>query len=285
MSEALTLETPPCPASLTPEHLTQYQRDGYLAFTDVLSTEEVQAARAALTELIHRVARDGERHPKHSVCIMADSRLQVQYEAGLMPEETDPDLELKVRKLFWYVDHHEFLQQLATTHPRLRAVREALLGPEPILFQDMALVKPPFIGREKPWHQDDAYFAVEPLQAVAGIWIALDEATVENGCMHVIAGGHNDGPRIHYHGSDCEINPERLDLARVVPVPLPPGGAMFFSGLLPHQTPPNSSPDRRRALQLHYRSRDSRSITREEYNMLFAEGGVPASCAANPPGA
>jgi phytanoyl-CoA hydroxylase len=143
----------------------------------------------------------------------------------------------------------------------------------------MALVKPPFIGGEKPWHQDDAYFSVEPLDAVCGIWIALDEATEANGCMHVIPGAHRDGPRIHVHDRDCEIEAECLDLSRVVPVPLPPGGAMFFHGLLPHQTPPNQSPDRRRALQFHYRSRTSQIISKEEYSRLFAENGTPASCA------
>jgi phytanoyl-CoA hydroxylase len=54
---------------------------------------------------------------------------------------------------------------------------------------------------------------------------------------------------------------------------------MFFHGLLPHQTPPNQSPDRRRALQFHYRSRNSRIISKEEYSRIFAKNGTPASCA------
>ena len=56
---------------------------------------------------------------------------------------------------------------------------------------------------------------------------------------------------------------------------------MFFAGMLPHQTPPNSSPQRRRALQYHFRSASSRIVPREEYDRVYAEkDGTPASCAA-----
>jgi ectoine hydroxylase-related dioxygenase (phytanoyl-CoA dioxygenase family) len=149
------------------------------------------------------------------------------------------------------------------------------------MFQDMALVKPPFIGSEKPWHQDNAYFSVTPLDSVLGVWIALDEATAANGCMHVLRGGHQLGALRHFHGRDCEIMPQRVDESQALAVPLPPGGAMFFYGMLPHQTPPNSSPDRRRALQFHYRSASSQVVPRDEYDRIYAEAdGTPASCAA-----
>jgi hypothetical protein len=56
---------------------------------------------------------------------------------------------------------------------------------------------------------------------------------------------------------------------------------MFFYGLLPHQTPPNRSPLRRRALQFHYRSAASKVVDEELYNSIFAEAdGTPASCRA-----
>ena len=56
----------------------------------------------------------------------------------------------------------------------------------------MALLKPPR-GREKPWHQDHAYFNLPLDTPIVGVWIALDEATPENGCMHVIPGSHREG--------------------------------------------------------------------------------------------
>ena len=50
-------------------------------------------------------------------------------------------------------------------------------------------------GREKPWHQDKAFFEIDVTSPVVGVWIALDEATPDNGCMHVIPGSHLEGPR------------------------------------------------------------------------------------------
>jgi phytanoyl-CoA hydroxylase len=278
-----TLE--PAPQSLSEEQIERFQRDGYLAFRDVFTPEEVEAARGALSELVHGLA-NGSREQKESFWIKPGTRFGVQFESGYMPEPTDPDLELKVRKLMWYVDQHEVLSRLESG-PTVRGPIESLLGKSPIMFQDMALVKPPFIGSEKPWHQDNAYFAVKPLSAVVGVWIALDDATVENGCMHVLVGGHKEGARKHIHDTDCEIPRDKIDYSRVVPVEIPAGGALIFAGMLPHQTPPNSSPGRRRAVQWHYRSQDSTIIPREKYDKLYAEYDgmtgefIPASCAAN----
>jgi phytanoyl-CoA hydroxylase len=61
-------------------------------------------------------------------------------------------------------------------------------------------------------------------------------------------------------------------------VPLRPGGALFFSGLIHHGTPPNLSGDRRRALQYHYAAADCRNMTIEEHAELFNEGGAYAGC-------
>jgi phytanoyl-CoA hydroxylase len=200
-----------------------------------------------------------------------------------VPQANDEEVELKVRKLMWFVDQHPHLQFCATEHPRIMGALESLLGPQPIMFQDMALIKPPFIGSEKPWHQDNAYFSVAPLDAIVGVWIALDEATGANGCMHVLPSGHSLGAMKHFHGRDCEIVPQRVDESQALAVPLPPGGAMFFYGMLPHQTPPNSSPERRRALQFHYRSAISQLVPREEYDRIYAEGDARPLPAPQPP--
>lgn len=99
--------------------------------------------------------------------------------------------------------------------------------------------------------------------------------------MHVMPGAHRTGALLHYHDRDCEIVPDRLDGRSIVPVPLPAGGALLFSGMLPHQTPPNSSPLRRRALQFHFRSQTGELLTAAEYDAVFVEStGLPASCRA-----
>jgi phytanoyl-CoA hydroxylase len=275
-------------SGLSSEQIARFQRDGYIAFENVLSLEEVEKCKIALSRLVREVAQgDSEKRgafwtmPQRGAQGQSGKVFGVQFENGYLPDGNDPDLELKVRKLMWYVRQDKTLEYVAFEHPGIQRVLESLLGAQPIMFQDMALVKPPFIGSEKPWHQDNAYFSVTPLDAIVGVWIALDEATPENGCMHVQPGGHRRGALQHHHDRDCEIVPGRLENIEAVPVPLQPGGAMFFYGMLPHQTPPNNSPERRRALQFHYRSQNSQIVSKEEYDAVYNDSGVPASCAAN----
>ena len=283
MQTQTVYQSAPFPAQITAQHKADFERDGFLAFTDVLSAAEIEAAKSALSEAIQNL-RSNHRaggNDYGNTWNAPDGNLSIQFErTGAPIEADDPDLELKIRKYHNVIEAAPAVEATALRHPKLRAVLDAVLGREALLTQDMALVKPPG-GVAKPWHQDDAYFKIAPLTAVCGVWIALDDAGVENGCMQVWRGGHQVGALRHYHADDCEIVPDRLTNEQTLAVPLPPGGALFFSGLLPHQTPINNSNLRRRALQFHYRSLDSRYVDDDEYNAIFVErDGSPASCKA-----
>ncbi len=136
------------------------------------------------------------------------------------------------------------------------------------MFQTMALVKSGADrDPEKPWHQDNAYFKYAPLEKVVGFWMALDDAAKENGCMHVLPGWHRRGGLKHFHAGDCQIMPDRLAMGSAVPVELAAGGAMFFSGMLPHQTPPNRSTKTRRGAAVPL-SRDQHAVGSTRRNMI-----------------
>ena len=273
----------------------QYARDGYIAFAHLIGLEEVAALRDALREVMSRLladaraARANYRPPRpgrtgnyDGALITVDgSELMLLTEPGydLLGNSEDEAFD-HIRKLAYYDQAHPRFAELIES-PRVKGVAEQLIGDDAVMFQTMALVKPPLIGSEKPWHQDNAYFKYAPLDGVCGFWLALDDATKENGCMHVLPGWHRRGGFRHVHTNDCQILPERVRWEEAVAVELPAGGAMFFSGMLPHQTPPNRSPLRRRALQFHYRGVGTRVVDQEEYDRLFAEpDGTPASCAA-----
>ncbi|PTY05369.1 hypothetical protein DB346_02035 [Verrucomicrobia bacterium LW23] len=274
-------------APLSGDQLQSFRDRGYIALANVLSPSELQESRDALTS----IARDAVGNPdaferkgqgngtwfQHRT-----SPLFVQIEPGQDASTLQPaDMEAVVRKYMWFSKAAPVFTRILGEGGMIQRIVTSLIGANPLLFQEMALVKPPYIGSEKPWHQDNAYFSVAPLDAVIGVWIALDDAEPENGCMHVLPGGHKLGPRRHFHGMDCEIEHDRLDPAGALAVPVPAGGAMFFYGLLPHQTPPNRSPLRRRALQFHYRAATSTIVDEALYNTLFAEAdGTPASCRA-----
>ena len=290
---ALITSHPDCPASLSDDQLAAFKEDGYLVFENALSPEEIAEARQGLSDIVRSFAFNDEVaeykprssdssshsgatfHSKSSECF-------VQLEPGYDPDPNKlNELELAVRKTMSFENEAPIFKSICSTHPRIQGVVKSLLGQLVELYQSMALVKPPTGGVEKPWHQDNAYFAIEDMDKVLGTWIALDDATISNGCMHVLKGGHLLGPLRHHHTFDCEIVPGRIDPASATPIELKAGGILLFHGNLPHQTPANTSSDRRRALQYHYRTSDNGIISKDEYFEVFKESdGTPASCMA-----
>ena len=238
---------------------------GFLVIEEAFAPAEVEAAMAGLDRLI-----DGEE-PAYG---------GVQYEsidAERLAELSVVARRDHVRKLMGFVPHEPRLLAVAE-HPALRALLGDLLGETPKLFQDMALLKPAGFGSEKPWHQDNAYFNVPPATRVVGVWIALDEATADNGCMHLIPGSHRSGPAPHFQRRDWQLCDTDIPVAEDVMVPLAPGGCLIFQGLMWHGTPANRSARRRRALQFHYHGASVTGVTQEERLAAFGAEGRDVSC-------
>ena len=101
------------------------------------------------------------------------------------------------------------------------------------------------------------------------MWIALDEATAENGALHLIPGSHRAGPVNHFKRRDWQICDTEVERQRDVVAPLKPGGALFWYGLTHHGSPRNQSEYRRRALQFHYRPASAGEVTTEERMQHF----------------
>lgn len=245
--------------------LQAYYRDGYLAMEHALSVQQVEDARAGLTDLIHGNVPDYK---------------QVQFEghsAEQIENLTVEQREMHVRRLFNFCRFEQRLN-MVMNDPELIAVITELLGNrEPVCFQEMALLKPPQ-GREKPWHQDHAYFNLAMGESVVGVWIALDQATVENGCMHVLPGSHREGAVVHFKRRDWQICDTDILGKSITAVPLNPGGLMLFDGLLHHGTPHNPTQQRRRALQFHYCAKDAKWTHEEARLAVFGPEGKDVTC-------
>lgn len=245
--------------------IEEYRAMGFLAVENALTLGEVESSIDALTTLIDE----------------APDTIDLQFEAAVadrLDSMSSTEKADSVRKLMNFVDSDEHLRAIAYDPEILRVARDILGTDDIILFQDMALLKPPGVGREKPWHQDKAIFNIDPGAAVLGVWIALDEATFDNGCMHVLPGSHRDGPVPHFARRDWQICDTDVALAKDVVVPLPPGGLLFFDGFLHHGTPPNRTGTRRRALQFHYIARDALRISVEERLAIYGLEGRGAEC-------
>ena len=220
----------PLSESQREQYRRDFQCDGFIAFNNVLLPDEVEKIRQSFSGLVLKARRQNLDFTKGVDNVRALDRkgeFYIQYESGTDRNKlTDENAEVVVRKMMSFVDQDPLFHYIAFEHPGIKAMVETAVGTGFILFQEMALVKPAFVGEERAWHQDDSYFAVKPLEAVAGLWIALDKATVENGCMHVIPGAHKRGPLLQSAAVGCTIADGRIDKGVAVPIELEPGGAV-----------------------------------------------------------
>jgi ectoine hydroxylase-related dioxygenase (phytanoyl-CoA dioxygenase family) len=134
-----------------------------------------------------------------------------------------------------------------------RAIASQLMGlPESELTTwSHMILKPPHVGGPLPWHQDEAYWDTAFAYRALGMWVPLDPATIDSGCMHFLPGSHKGEVRKHRHIDDDPnvhgLETDVPDAHRAVAVPLDPGGATFHHCRTLHMTPPNVSDHVRRA--------------------------------------
>lgn len=235
------VEAPAAPGTLDAEAIAFYRREGYVLARGVVGRRLVSAAIEAISGLA------SGRIPARAT--------EIAFEPGHDGARLPPEArEAHIRKFARFIEDSEALRAVAMSRA-LHRILDQLLGEGRELLQDMALIKPPHVGGAKPWHQDAGYFRVRDPGLVVGVWIALDPALRENGCMQVIPRSHAEGPVPHLPAEDvnlCTIGPENLRLEDRVFVEMAPGDALIFHPLLHHYTAPNDSDLRRRALQFHF---------------------------------
>jgi phytanoyl-CoA hydroxylase len=248
--------------------LEAYRADGYLMVRNLLTRSEIMAAKSELERMAlsdppgcAAIWYEGQLRDHIALDESRDREIsgRVNGVAGFAPGQQgdrlpaiEPALRARyVRKFMGFVERQPALTRLAR-HPVMLGLINRMIDATPELFQDMALVKPAQ-GREKPWHQDHAYFNVAIDTPIVGVWIPMGEVTPENGCMHMLAGGHLQGPRTHFKRRDWQICDSDVDPEGRVAVPMRAGDVLFFDGKIPHGTPINRTDSFRWAVQYHYR--------------------------------
>ena len=140
--------------------------------------------------------------------------------------------------------------------PMLAELTASLGLAHTLLLQSMYIFKQPLIGGEVTAHQDHTFLWTDP-PTVTGLWFALEDATVDNGCLWARPGGHAEPPRKRFHrapggGTAFEVLDDRaLPLDGMVPLVAPKGTCIVLHGLLPHQSGANRSARSRQAYSLH----------------------------------
>ena len=233
---------PPGPERV--EAARRYAEDGYLVLADLLGPDELDALRS------------------ESVRACRGELGEIAGNFAPPPGETDAEA---LRRVLCVHFPHKLSPVFADAlrYPRALGVLTATIGPNVKAMQSMLFVK----AEGKPgqaWHQDE-YFIPTRDRSLAGLWIALDDATVANGCLWVLPGSHRAGviypDRDHDDRRfDCAIEAYDFPYADddALPVELPAGSAVIFNGYLLHRSLPNTAPgSTRRALVNHYMSAES----------------------------
>jgi len=140
--------------------------------------------------------------------------------------------------------------------PELAALASELGLTQPLLLQSMYIFKQPFIGGEVNSHQDSTFLYTEPATCL-GFWFALEDATLENGCLWALPGGHTLGLKKRFvraegGGTAFQVlDSTPLPEEGMVPLEVKQGTLVVLHGLLPHKSGANTSPRSRHAYSLH----------------------------------
>ncbi|HEU0171706.1 MAG TPA: phytanoyl-CoA dioxygenase family protein [Acidimicrobiales bacterium] len=168
-------------------------------------------------------------------------------DAGGNPE----DLVSKIFRL-----HRDGVFAAFAADPRVTGPLVDLIGPRLDCFLSQFIFKNPGAWGQ-PWHQDSFYFPFEPARPIVGAWLAVTEATLENGCLHVLPGSHREP--VHEHVPDRRPNANfgyveivDRDMAAAEPVLMDPGDLLLFDSHLMHRSTDNRSDGIRAAMVFHY---------------------------------
>jgi phytanoyl-CoA hydroxylase len=246
------MSTPLLPApnlnfAVTPEHCERFWEDGFVVVSNLLTAAEVSALNQRTDDILAgKVA-----FPRPFIHLEPE---QSQSAVALI------DPALVVRKISNLTTRDSLFGQLLQ-HPNVLGTVTTVLGPDVKLLNDQMLCKPARYGSAKPYHQDSPYWPIQPMELMT-MWIALDEATVENGCLRYLKGSHKQGPLAHDESLGHHRMPEGWrDLPgrpEEVLVPIPAGSAICHHSLVLHETAPNTSWSRRRGLSVVFMRATSR---------------------------
>ena len=240
--------------------LGAYARDGFLVLKAYLSSADCDALQARAAELVAGFdpgptrtifsSRD-QGHANDRNFQESGAAIRFFFEE----EATDQPPALALNKIGHALHDLDALFDRISRQPRLAALAGALGMQQPLLLQSMYLFKQPRIGAEVGWHQDASYLYTDPV-TVTGLWIALDDADGENGCLMALAGGHRGPLRQRFRRVGDALATKTLDRTpwpSVEPVALeaPRGTLVVLHGLLPHASAANRSARPRHAYALH----------------------------------
>ena len=245
---------------LNSEQIAFYKDQGYLLVEDVIPVEDLQQLIAELNETVDENAREAEARGELSE-LFTDEPFERRL-ARIVESVADPSDTSFSDTLFEGL-HGKLKTEgmfALQTHPAILDIVESLIGPE-ILAHPQFNIRPKLPNQDTsvvPWHQDLGYLQPDASETfMVNFWIPLVDATVENGCMEVIAGSHKAplinhvlglGPGRNFKG----IVDGALPDGEQVQCPVPLGGVLLIQHKTIHRSVPNYSDHIRWSMDIRY---------------------------------
>jgi phytanoyl-CoA hydroxylase len=229
--------------NLSNQELEQYRSEGYAIFRNVVDLNLIAEASDHVAWLL-------QKNP------------------GLRPEQLHNSL--MTDDPFWV---------RLVGDDRLLDVAEQFIGPNIALFASHYISKPPFDGKPVLWHQDGAFWPLDPMDVVT-LWLAVDESTPENGCMRVIPGTQElELQEMDEAPSDAVLDKvvpsQFVDESKAVDFILEPGDVSVHNPNIVHGSKANTSSKRRCGLTIRYIPTTTRIVTDVQWPSAFLLRGEP----------
>ena len=251
--------------------LQAYERDGFLVIEDFVAVERCEELMAAAGRLVDEIDRNivsvfstqEQTRTSDEWFLSSGDQTRAFFEADAFALDGTlrQPIDVSINKLGHAMHDLDPTFDAFSRTPELAEVAAAIGMADPLLLQSMYIFKPPRIGGEVTCHQDATFLYTDPV-SVVGFWFALEDATIENGCLWAQPGGHR-GPlrqRFEREGGDAdgtrfvELDPTPLPpggSSELVPLETPAGTLVVLHGLLPHWSGPNLSATSRHAYSVH----------------------------------
>lgn len=252
---------------LSVEQLVAYERDGFLVVENFATLAECEALKQRAEELVSDFDPQGvisifttkeQTRASDDYFLESGDKMRFFFEEDAFAPDGSlrQSKERSINKIGHALHDLEPTFDRFSRRPELAAIAADLGFSQPLLMQSMYIFKQPNIGGEVTCHQDATFLYTEPM-TVTGFWFALEDATLENGCLWAIPGGHKLGLKKKF--SRAQAGGTRFEVLDASPWPdeqlvsleVKAGTLIVLHGLLPHMSYANRSPKSRHAYAVH----------------------------------
>lgn len=259
---------------LTQEMLDAYDTAGVILLRDFVPVERCEALRARALELVEQFdpaevksvfSTTDQTQLDDSYFIESGDKIRFFLENDAFDEAGDlrQSKHMSLNKMGHAMHDLDPVFDAFSRTAELGEAAKRLGFGDPAIIQSMYIFKPPRIGGEVVCHQDSTYIYTEP-ETCVGFWFALEDATIENGCMYFIPGAHRlPLKQRNYRNADGTLTTETIDDTPWpehlrLPAEARTGTLVIFNGRAPHMSRPNRSDVSRHAYTLHAIDRQAR---------------------------